>query len=264
MADKFSPAGAAPRAARCAIAVMAKSPRSAAVKTRLVPPLTPQAAAALSAAFLRDTTENIAQAARDIGIQAGAIKGYVAYAPAGMEAEFGGMLAAGTRLVLADGTGASEPRTRGIGRSLLHAARALFAKGHDAVCLLNSDSPNLPTSLLMRSAAALVEDGDRLVLGPAEDGGYYLIGMKTAHSRLFMDIAWSTSAVAEETRRRAAALGLAVIELDPWYDVDDVPALFRLCRDLLEPRPVRGLVPYPAPATADCIARLRLREALFT
>jgi rSAM/selenodomain-associated transferase 1 len=241
----------------CAIAVMAKSPRPGQVKTRLVPPLTPNAASALSASFLRDITENIARAA-----EAGVIRGYVAYAPAGTERAFDGMLAQGTGLVLADGTTISAPRVTGFGRPLLHAARSLFAMGHEAVCLLNSDSPTLPTALLSRAANALAEPGDRVVLGPAEDGGYYVIGMKAPHVPLFEDIAWSTSAVADDTRQRAAALGLPVVELDPWYDVDDAAALHRLCRDLSSAGSLRRPSPYPARATADCIERLRIAELL--
>ena len=172
------------------------------------------------------------------------------------------MLANGTGLVLADGAGVSASRVHGFGRSLLHAAQALFAQGHDAVCLLNSDSPTLPTSLLAQSAAALAERGDRIVLGAAEDGGYYLLGMKAPHVHLFEDIAWSTGEVAAQTRERARALGLAVVELDAWYDVDDAPALLRLCRDLASAPPADGLAPYPAPATAGCIERLGIRELL--
>jgi len=246
----------------CAVAVMAKAPRPGRVKTRLVPPLSPQAALALSAGFLRDTTENIALAARRGGICSGGIQGYVAYAPAGTECEFDGMLAQGTGLILADGAGVAGPRLHGIGRALLHATRALFAAGHRAVCLVNADSPNLPTALLERAAALLAADGDRVVLGPAEDGGYYLIGMKAAHRHLFEDIAWSSERVAEETRRRAAALGVAVAELDPWYDVDDAPSLRRLCRDLAAPRPRGGLEPYPAPVTAELVAQFRLGAVL--
>ncbi|MGA8551280.1 MAG: TIGR04282 family arsenosugar biosynthesis glycosyltransferase [Stellaceae bacterium] len=250
-----SAAGA--RTEGCAIAVMAKAPRPGTVKTRLIPPLSPSSASALSAGFLRDVTENIALAAR-----AGGIRGYVAYAPAGFEAGFDGMLANGTGLVLADGAGVSASRVHGFGRSLLHAAQALFAQGHDAVCLLNSDSPTLPNSLLAQSAAALAEGGDRIVLGAAEDGGYYLLGMKAPHVHLFEDIAWSTGDVAAQTRERARALGLAVVELDAWYDVDDAPALRRLCRELASAPPADALAPYPAPATAGCIERLGIRELL--
>jgi rSAM/selenodomain-associated transferase 1 len=241
----------------CAVAVMAKAPRPGGVKTRLVPPLTPAMASVLSAGFVRDMTENIALAGSTVRIS-----GYVAYAPAGSEALFDGMLAEGTRFVLADGAGMTAPGVRGFGRCLLHAAQSLFSKGHDAVCLLNSDSPTLPTRLLLQAAAALAADGDRVVLGPAEDGGYYMLGMKAPHEHLFQDVAWSTSDVAEQTRERARALGLPIVELDPWYDVDDAPALHRLCRELALPRRIDGLGPFPAPATADCIERLQIRDLL--
>lgn len=242
----------------CAIAVMAKAPRPGLVKTRLVPPLSPSSASALSASFLRDITENIALAAR-----AAEIHGYVAYAPIGSEAAFDGLLASGTRLVLADGAGISIPGVCGFGRSLLQAAQALFARGHHAVCLLNSDSPTLPTRLLVEAAEVLAEAGDRVVLGPAEDGGYYVIGIKAPHLHLFQDIAWSTAKVAIETRMRAAALGLPVVELDTWYDVDDVVSLRRLCGELASAPVADTTRAYSAPQTADCLARWRI-PALLT
>jgi uncharacterized protein len=243
----------------CAIAVMAKAPIPGRVKTRLAPPLTPGIAAALSAAFLCDITENIALAARGKKIS-----GYVAYAPAGSEALFDGMLADGTRFVLADGAAVSvsAPGVQGFGRCLLHAAQSLFAGGHDSVCLLNSDSPNLPTSVLSEAAAALSREGDRVVLGSAEDGGYYMLGIKAPHLGLFEDIAWSTSRVAAQTRERARSLRLPIVELAPWYDVDNAAALRRLCRELDSPARVSCLDPYGAPATAECIERLRIRDPL--
>ena len=241
----------------CAIAVMAKAPRPGEVKTRLAPPLAGETASALSAGFLHDITENIALAARFTQIHP-----YVAYAPARSAPFFDGMLADGTRLILADGAGVAATGVLGFGRCLLHAAQSLFARGHDRVCLVNADTPTLPTALLSQAAAALAEDGDRLVLGPAEDGGYYLIGMKAPHPQLFADVAWSTGEVAEQTREQARALGLPVVELDHWYDVDDVPALHRLCRELAIGRPKNGLDPFPAPATARVIERLRIAEIL--
>ena len=248
---------AAQREGGCAIAVMAKAPRPGAVKTRLVPPLRSDDAAALGASFLRDMTENVALAARDE-----AIHGYVAYAPSGSERLFDGMPAPRTRLVLADGAGISAPRVHSFGRCLLHAAEALFARGHGAVCLLNSDSPTLPTTLIARAASALAAAGDRVVLGPADDGGYYMLGMKALHVHLFEDIAWSTPAVAAQTRQRAHALGLPITELAAWYDVDDGAALRRLFRELEAKCKGVGLAPYPAPATAACIERLMLRDLL--
>jgi rSAM/selenodomain-associated transferase 1 len=211
----------------CAIGIMAKAPRAGFSKTRLCPPLDSVQAAGLSAAFLRDISENIAQAGRQTPIT-----GYVAYAPAGQEALFDGHLAPGTGLLLADGSPRMPPDVRGFGRCLLHAIQAMLARGHASAVVLNSDSPTLPNSLLVRTATALAAGGDRVVLGPAEDGGYYLLGMKTAHANLFADIAWSTESVAETTRLRASQLGLEVVELPAWYDVDDWAALNRLLEDI--------------------------------
>ena len=231
----------------CAIGVMAKAPRPGFSKTRLCPPLLPDHAAALSAAFLRDTTENIAAAGR-----LASIRGYIAYAPAGLEMLFHGHLAAGTRLLLADGSVPVPDAVTGFGRCLLHALQAMLAVGHPSVAVLNSDGPTLPTSFLVRTAEALAVPGDRIVLGPAEDGGYYLLGMKAPHAGLFADIAWSTDSVAAATRQRAATLRLEVVELPAWYDVDDRPSLERLTQSVRAPD---GLA-YPAPFTAAALERI--------
>lgn len=234
----------------CAIAVMAKAPRAGQVKTRLCPPLTPEMATRMSAAFLRDITTNLSLAGREVPIH-----GFVAYAPAGMAARFDGMLAPGTRLVLADGSGVA-PSVTGFGRCLLQAAERLFAQGYGSACVLNADSPTLPTSVLVELARLLAAPGDRCVLGAAEDGGYYALGMKQAHARLFADIDWSTARVAEQTRERARDLRLDLIELPVWYDVDDRVALERLLAELSGARRDDGRVPYAAPATAACVRAL--------
>ena len=238
-------------AARCAIAVMAKAPRAGASKTRLVPPLTPEQAASLSAAFLRDVTENIVAAAR-----LAPIAGYAAYAPAGLESLFDGHLAAGTRLILADGSPDMPAAVRGFGRCLLHAIQSLLAAGHPSACLLNSDGPTLPTSILADAARRLAAPGDRAVLGAADDGGYYLLGLKTPHAHMFEDIAWSTEDVAETTAMRAREIGLELVMLPRWYDVDDGASLARLQMELAAPLPCHGLVPYHAPATAARLAAM--------
>jgi rSAM/selenodomain-associated transferase 1 len=234
----------------CAIAVMAKAPQPGRSKTRLIPPLLPEQAAALSAAFLRDVTENIALVSRDLPIH-----GFAAYAPRGLEARFDGHLADHTGLILADGSADMPPGVQGFGRCLLHAIRTLLAQNYGAACVLNSDSPNLPTGLLARAAYLLALPGDRAVLGPAEDGGYYLLGLKAAHAHLFEDIAWSTDTVARDTVLRAEAIGLPVVTLPTWYDVDDAASLARLAEDFLEPLSARDrLSPYAAPATRACLA----------
>jgi len=229
------------------IAVMAKAPRAGTCKTRLLPMLSPEQAALMGAAFLSDVMANLAQAARHRPIVP-----YVAFSPAGTEAAFAGIVPPGTRMLLADGAIPCPAGVAGFGRSLLHAVQGVLACGHGGACVLNADSPNLPTSRLMEAARILARDEDRVVLGPAEDGGYYLLGMKRAHAGLFAGIDWSTDRVADQTRARAAELGLPVIELLPWYDVDEPATLRRLLRELGQ----KGR--YAAPHSAACAARLGL------
>jgi rSAM/selenodomain-associated transferase 1 len=207
------------RSATCAIAVIAKAPRIGAAKTRLVPPLSAAEAAELSGCFIRDAAENIAAAARHA-----AIEGYIAYSPQEAGAEFVPLLADGTRLLAS--------RHAGLAASLHDAAADLLGAGYGSVCLVNSDSPTLPTTVVVEATRALSPPGDRVVLGPAEDGGYYLIGLKQSHARLFEDIAWSTQLVFAQTVERAREIGLDPIVLPVWYDVDDIAALRRLDAEL--------------------------------
>ena len=224
---------------QCAVAVMAKAPRQGEVKTRLVPPLSQSDAAALSGCFIRDIAGNILAAARDAPIE-----GYVAYSPPGSEALF--------RALLPDGIGLLPPRRVGLGHSLPDAAEDLFAAGYGSVCLVNADSPTLPTDMLVQAARALAPTGDRLVLGPAEDGGYYLIGLKQAHRRLFEEISWSTERVCRQTLERATEIGLDTVMLQSWYDVDDVLSLRRLALEL----EAGHATEYAAPHTAAFLRRL--------
>jgi hypothetical protein len=100
----------------------------------------------------------------------------------------------------------------------------------------------LPTSFLIGAVEALSAPGDRVVLGPASDGGYYLIGLKRQHRRLFEDIAWSTERVFGQTLERAASIGLEVATLPTWYDVDDAASLQWLCVEVLHGRQPAGCV----------------------
>lgn len=232
----------------CAIGVMAKAPQPGRSKTRLCPPLSPDQAAAMSAAFLADTTGIVAMAATLAPITA-----YAAYAPRGSEALFAGRLAQGTSLILADGETPMPPGVEGFGRSLLHAVQAMLERGHPAACVLSSDIPTLPARLLAEAAALLLAPGERAVLGPSPDGGYYLLGLKAAHGAMFADIAWSTDGVAAATRARAHGLGLELVELESWHDVDDADSL-----RLLLSHPHGGA----APASRAAIEALGLRRLL--
>ena len=111
-------------------------------------------------------------------------------------------------------------------------SRTLRRKGASAR-LLNADSPTLPAVTLEAAIVALRRPGDRVVLGPALDGGYYLIGLKRSVPEMFHSIPWSTGRVMAATEARAGALGLAIERLPAWYDVDDGLALAALVQELL-------------------------------
>src|SRR6201981_1386357 len=228
---------------------MAKASVAGTVKTRLVPPLTHQEAAELNTCCLADIAANVAAAAERVPIQ-----GFAAYHPTGSEGFFEDLLPDGFRLL--------PPKEPTIGRSLFHAAHDLFAAGYGSVCLVNADSPTLPTELLVESVRRLREPRDRLVLGPAADSGYYLIGIKQFHARLFEEIDWSTERVYQQTITRAGEIGLTVASLREWYDVDDEETLAFLARELgLGPASEDGYGRASAPpATSAFLARLAARN----
>ena len=205
----------------CGIAVMAKASIPGHTKTRLVPPLTFEEAARCNTAFLRDIAENILAASGHASIA-----GHMAFGPPQakpfFQAHFPGEI------------GLIDAWYPDFGDCLFAAISGLLDYGHRDAVVLNSDSPTLPTALLVETAQVLEQPGDRAVLGPAQDGGYYLLGLKAAHRRLFQDIAWSTEHVARQTLERAAELGLPVHVLPAWYDVDDVRALRMLQAELFE------------------------------
>lgn len=220
----------------CAIAVMAKASAAGRTKTRLVPPLTYDEAADLNTAFLRDVADNVLAAG-----SLADVTGWMAYAPAGAEGFFQTHIPATIGLI--------ETVKPKFGACLFHALSSLLEAGHRAVCLLNSDSPTLPVGYLVAAATALASPGDRVVLGPSTDGGYYLIGLKQPHRDLFEDIDWSTERVFRQTLAKCAAARLPVFELPAWYDVDDVGALRVLKGELFDGRPFRTSGSKPTSAT---------------
>jgi uncharacterized protein len=244
-----------PRAtsATCGIAVMAKASAPGRAKTRLVPPLSYDEAAALNTAFLQDVTDNMLLAARHAAPDAG-IAAYAAYGPPGSEDFFRRNFAASIGLIPA--------WLPNFGDCLYHAISEIFVRGHTAAVVLNADSPTLPTVLLNETAEMLARPGDRAVLGPSSDGGYYLLGLKVLHRHLFDDISWSTERVVEQTLERAREMKLDVHLLPEWYDVDDVDCLRRLHGELCRREPAslqaeaRRLQPHHARHTAALLDRL--------
>ena len=205
----------ADRPARVALCIMAKAPEAGQVKTRLCPPLSHEEAAELYRCFLMD---KIAQ------VQAvSAAEPVIAYAPEG---------AAGIFEDLAPGWRLLPQRGGDLTSRLVSVLEELFGTGFDASIVIDSDTPTLPSALLELAVSHMAAKAHELVLGPSEDGGYYLIGSRRIHRALFEDMPWSTPAVFGETVRRARALGLAVLALEPWYDVDTGADLARLAAEV--------------------------------
>ena len=163
---------------------MAKAPRAGLVKTRLCPPLSPDEAAELAGAFLLDAVDQVRSVA--------AARPAMAYAPVDARAFFH---------ALAPDFALVAQRGEDLGARLSHAFEDLLADGAPGAIVIGSDVPTLPSAVLEAALERLA--GADLVLGPSEDGGYYLIGLREPRAALFADMAWSTEVVFEETMRRA-------------------------------------------------------------
>jgi hypothetical protein len=116
-----------------------------------------------------------------------------------------------------------------LGQRMFNAFQHTFADGAHSTVIIGSDSPTLPPRFL-NGAFDYLQDKD-LVLGPAQDGGYYLIGLKTPVQKLFENIEWSSPMVLEKTLARAEQLQLSHALLPVWYDVDEIESLKRAARD---------------------------------
>ncbi len=198
---------------------MTKAPEAGRVKTRLTPPLSPEEAAALNICFLRDTAEAIGHTADGVRAQ-----GIGVYTPVGAEAAYADILPKDFVLV--------PQRGDAFGERLSAATEDLLQLGFASLCLIDSDSPTVPGHVFARATEYLSEEKDSIVLGPSDDGGYYLIGLKKMHWPLFERIDWSTDRVLQQTIAAASAIDLPVHLLPTWYDVDDRGTLARLCQEL--------------------------------
>jgi rSAM/selenodomain-associated transferase 1 len=221
-----------------AVAIICKTPAAGKSKTRLSPPLRPDECAAISRCFIRDLAHTIDTLAADGDVVACAV-----YTPLGSEDELRRLLPNGFRLTL---------QSEGdLGARLLQGTADLLDAGFGGAILVNSDSPTLPRSIL-RAAVDAVRGGDNVVLSPAFDGGYTLIGLSRPHRRLFDNMPWSTAEVYRLTVQRARDIGLPVVNVPGWYDVDDAASFAMLEDELRGIRPsfaAPGLVGAAAPAT---------------
>jgi uncharacterized protein len=183
---------------RRALVIVGKAPVPGRAKTRLVPPLSPEEAAALYRAFLVDTLQVAQQLAWE--------RVCVVHPP-------------GDGASLPTGVDLLEQPADGLGRALAFAFDYHFTLGFDRVVLIGSDNPTLTAEPILAADRAL-EQAD-VAIGPTRDGGYYLIGMRQAWPALFSGIEWSTPRVRAQTLQRAHELGLAVEPVEEWFDVDE-------------------------------------------
>lgn len=230
-----------------AVAIVCKTPAPGKSKTRLSPPLRPEECASISSCFIQDLSRTIGLLAQDADVT-----GVALYTPRGSEAAL--------RTLLPDDFELTPQCDGDFGERLLQGTVDLLDAGHAGAILINSDSPTLPLAIL-RAAVDALRQGDNLVLSPAFDGGYTLIGLSNPHRRLFTDIPWSTEAVYRLTLDRAGEIGLPVVNVPSWYDVDDAASLKMLEDELSGRIPAFSMMPgADAPATRQF---LRQRQALL-
>lgn len=262
----------------CALGVMTKAPQAGRVKTRLVPPLTPEEAAELNKCFLRDTAVAISSVCirrrarppkprrRRVGDEAKmrfkpeisasrseaatAACGIAVYTPVGAGSAYKDILSTDFSLL--------PQRGEKFGERLYFAVEDLFKCGFGSVCLIDSDSPTVPAETFEQAVELLSATEDRVVLGPSDDGGYYLIGVKKPHRHLFEQIDWSTEGVLNQTMQRANEIGLEVKLLPTGFDVDDDASLRRLCEELLADGTSANIAPYTREFLASFMARKKL------
>ncbi len=236
--------------------IFAKEPAPGQVKTRLSPDLSPQAAAELYRGFIEDILEEMARLP-DLHLA-------LAYSPASARDFFAGLTPAGTLLFHQEGEDLGERMARALEWGFREACSPPHFKckelsdhpidnsyafnrkqktenrklHHRPVLLRGSDTPDLPGEIVQEATEALTTGNAEVVLGPARDGGYYLVGLNAPRPELFRDIAWSTPRVLADTLKLARSLGLRVHLLPAWRDIDTYPDLLRfLSRPHPRPQP---------------------------
>ncbi len=201
------------------ILVMAKQPVPGTSKTRLQPAVSPEGAAELSRCFILDALELAAGLSDSVA----KLTVRVAGTPASSVTYFEH---------LAPEAGFVAQRGDNLSRRLHTVMAEAVDEGFDQVVAINSDSPTLPPSRLTDAFVALDRPDVDVVLGPAEDGGYYLIGWKAVNERLIGEVEMSTPDVLADTLALAGQEQLRVELIDPWYDVDLPADLERVKREV--------------------------------
>ncbi|MDH4186428.1 MAG: TIGR04282 family arsenosugar biosynthesis glycosyltransferase [Nitrospira sp.] len=216
------PAAQSPDNTHTALVIFAKAPIPGEVKTRLCPPLTPDEAATLHGSFVLDMLERTKLAVTKLQLP---FHRYLACAPSS-ELVFFKIMEERQAVRLIDQVGED------LGQKMHHAFTQLFAKGYKQVIIVGTDVPTLPLAVY-QEAFTLLSRSD-VVLGPALDGGYYLIGLKKSAETLFAGVPWSTDQVLAITQQHAKTLGLSVGLTTAWRDVDTIEDLHSLSTECQE------------------------------
>lgn len=193
--------------------VVAKQPAPGQTKTRLCPPLNSKQAADLYECFLCDTLA-IMRAVPEVIPK-------IVYLPQEAHDYF---------RHLAPDMGLLQQRGESLGERLDNLLKDVLLQGADKAVVINSDSPTLPPEYLVQAFEQL--SAADVVLGPAQDGGYYLIGMKEPHPGLLRNVQMSTHNVLQDTLDLARSTGVSTSLLPEWYDVDTIDDLQRLKNDI--------------------------------
>lgn len=200
---------------------MAKAPREGEVKTRLFGALSPEEAKRLYIAFLSDTfalMEEVMEEREELTLA-------LCYTPEGAEEAFEEVEREGSLMI--------PQRGGDLGERLANCFADLFGMGFETVVVIGADSPTLPGENVF-DAFECFETDDDVVIGPAEDGGYYLVGMRKSHRRIFEEIPWGGAGALAATIERAKEAELDLVLLPEWHDVDTPEDLERLKRELAE------------------------------
>ncbi len=199
---------------------MLKIPVVGQVKTRLATQIGKEDATKLYRCFIHDTFSRISLLS-NIDIIA-------AYTPQHLISRAKRLAPSGAIIIPQKG--------RDLGERLQNIFSHLFSIGYKKIAIIGADSPDLPIEYIEKSFL-LLEGKTEFVLGPAEDGGYYLIAMSRDHREIFKDIPWSTDAVFKETVEKAKKAGLKSAILPKWYDVDEINTLKKLRNNLMSISP---------------------------
>lgn len=211
---------------RPVIIVMVKAPLPGFAKTRLSPPLDHAEAASFAACLVQDVVKSA------LGITANVI---IAFTPPEGRAVL--------QTSLPDGLQWVEQQGDDLGDRLVSAIAYAGRLGFSPIIVLGADSPTLPPTYIQKAFQFLTVGPADVTLGPTLDGGYYLVGVRKSEPELFSNVAWSAPVTFEQTVRNTMQLGLQLVTLEPWSDVDTFADLESLNHELRSDEHARRRAP---------------------